>query len=77
MPEDLIQLVRDRPGHDRRYALNVNKISTLGFKLSASFDDDLSATVSWYKSNDAWWRKIKSGDFRKYYEKMYKDRVTT
>jgi len=77
LPENMIQLVKDRPGHDRRYALNRDKILALGFKPSGSFENNLSATVSWYKNNRAWWQKIKSGEFRQYYEKMYKDRVAT
>jgi dTDP-glucose 4,6-dehydratase len=72
---ELITFVTDRPGHDRRYALEITKISTeLGWKPIYSFEKALSATVDWYINNEAWWRKIKSGEYTKYYEKMYSHR---
>ncbi len=72
---DLITFVTDRPGHDRRYALDIAKISTeLGWKPAYSFDKALSATVDWYINNEEWWRKIKSGEYAKYYERMYSHR---
>jgi dTDP-glucose 4,6-dehydratase len=72
---ELITFVADRPGHDRRYALDITKISTeLGWKPAYSFDKALSATVDWYINNEAWWRKIKSGEYAKYYERMYSHR---
>ncbi|MEJ2047974.1 MAG: GDP-mannose 4,6-dehydratase, partial [Dehalococcoidia bacterium] len=65
----------DRPGHDRRYALDITKISTeLGWKPVYSFEKALAATVDWYINNEAWWRKIKSGEYAKYYERMYSHR---
>jgi dTDP-glucose 4,6-dehydratase len=74
-PRDLITFVTDRPGHDRRYALDITKISTeLGWKPVYSFEKALAATVDWYINNEAWWRKIKSGEYAKYYERMYSNR---
>ncbi|UCD21752.1 MAG: dTDP-glucose 4,6-dehydratase [Chloroflexota bacterium] len=72
---ELITFVADRPGHDRRYALDITKISTeLNWKPAYSFAKALSATIDWYINNEAWWRKIKSGEYAKYYERMYSNR---
>jgi dTDP-glucose 4,6-dehydratase len=72
---ELITFVTDRPGHDRRYALDTTKISReLGWKPVYSFDKALSITIDWYINNEAWWRKIKSGEYAKYYERMYSQR---
>ncbi len=74
-PQSLIQFVTDRPAHDRRYALDCARISTrLGWKPAYSFEQALSATVDWYLNNEPWWRSIKSGEYAKYYEKMYSGR---
>ncbi len=73
-PEDIIHLVKDRPGHDRRYALDCRKIASLGFKPRHALEKALSETIRWYKETPDWWRKIKSGEFQKYYEKMYTKR---
>jgi dTDP-glucose 4,6-dehydratase len=74
-PQSLIQFVTDRPAHDRRYALDCTKIAAkLGWKPAYSFERGLSATVDWYLNNESWWRSIKSGEYAKYYEKMYSDR---
>ena len=71
-PRSLIQFVSDRPAHDRRYALDCGKITKqLGWKPAYSFEKGLSATVDWYLKNESWWRAIKSGEYAKYYEKMY------
>ncbi|MDH4367512.1 MAG: dTDP-glucose 4,6-dehydratase [Dehalococcoidia bacterium] len=71
-PRSLIQFVSDRPAHDRRYALDCGKITAeLGWKPACSFEKGLSATVDWYLKNESWWRAIKSGEYAKYYEKMY------
>ena len=69
--ESLIQFVKDRPGHDRRYALNCNKIAALGFKPSYAFKEALRTTIQWYQENPSWWQKIKSGEYQKYYKQMY------
>jgi dTDP-glucose 4,6-dehydratase len=73
-PETLIQPVTDRLGHDRRYAINCDKLKALGWKPEFNFERALEATVRWYQANESWWRKIKSGEFRKYYEAHYKGR---
>ena len=71
-PQSLIQFVSDRPAHDRRYALDCVKIATeLGWKPAYSFEKALSATVDWYLKNESWWRSIKSGEYSRYYKKMY------
>jgi dTDP-glucose 4,6-dehydratase len=70
-PDTLITPVADRPGHDRRYALDSAKAHGLGWKPAYTFAKALAATVSWYKSHEAWWKPIKSGAFRAYYEKQY------
>jgi dTDP-glucose 4,6-dehydratase len=67
----LIQYVRDRPGHDRRYAVDAGKIARLGFKLQTSLTTGLAATVRWYLENEAWWRSIVSGEYRRWYERQY------
>jgi len=73
-PESLITKVADRPGHDRRYALDSSKIRALGWKPAHPFAAALEATVAWYKGHEAWWKPIKSGAFRAYYEKQYSSR---
>jgi len=71
-PQSLIQFVTDRPAHDRRYALDCAKIATeLGWKPAYSFEKALRATVDWYLKNESWWRSIKSGEYSRYYKKMY------
>jgi dTDP-glucose 4,6-dehydratase len=71
-PESLITFVADRPGHDRRYAIDSARIEReLGWKPAASFSDALAATVDWHLKNEAWWRRIKSGDYLKYYDTWY------
>ena len=73
-PETLITPVADRPGHDRRYALDSGKAHGLGWKPTHSFPKALEATVNWYKDHESWWKPIKSGAFRAYYEKQYQSR---
>ncbi len=72
-PESLVKMVQDRPGHDRRYSLNSEKIKALGWAPQARFRDDLERTVRWYREHQDWWRKIKEGrqDFQEYYRKQY------
>ena len=69
--EHLIQPVADRPGHDRRYALNASKMSALGWAPRYPFPSALETTVRWYREHEAWWRPLKSGEFRAYYERQY------
>jgi len=74
-PESLIQHITDRPGHDRRYSLNVDKVRSLGWSSRRSFAQALDETVRWYVDNEWWWRKIKSGEhYREYYHKHYSGR---
>ena len=72
----LITFVKDRLGHDRRYALDCQKIHDLGWKPKMEFDKALEITVNWYQDNREWWQKIKekSKDFKEFYSKYYKDR---
>lgn len=74
-PESLIRPVQDRPGHDRRYALDNTKVRALGWSHSVTFEQGLEQTIRWYQQNDWWWRKIKSGEYRQYYEMQYGDRL--
>ncbi len=74
-PHSLIRHVKDRPGHDRRYAIDNGKIRTrLGFEPRRDFKAGLEATVRWYVENRTWWQSIRTGEYLQYYEKMYKDR---
>jgi dTDP-glucose 4,6-dehydratase len=70
-PESLIKRVQDRQGHDRRYSLDTTKLERLGFKCSTDFDEALGRTVAWYQEHEAWWRAIKDGSFREYYQQQY------
>jgi dTDP-glucose 4,6-dehydratase len=74
-PESLIQLVKDRPGHDRRYSLHADKLAALGWRPQRDFARALDETIDWYVQNDSWWRKIKSGEFQKYYAEQYGKRL--
>ena len=67
-----IEFVKDRPGHDRRYAVDWSKIKNeLGWEPQYDFDTWLEKTVEWYKENQSWWRHVKGGEYQKYYEKQY------
>ena len=66
--------VLDRPGHDRRYALDARKAHALGWRPRVDFDDGLADTVQWYRENESWWREIKSGAFAEYYRTQYAHR---
>jgi dTDP-glucose 4,6-dehydratase len=70
-PETLIQPVKDRLGHDRRYSVDSTKVRQLGWTPRHPFADALRTTVTWYREHEAWWRPLKSGEFRAYYEKQY------
>jgi dTDP-glucose 4,6-dehydratase len=72
----LVRHVDDRPGHDRRYALDDSKLRGLGWRPQHSFVDGLSQTVEWYRANRAWWEPLKSGAYRAYYEQQYAERLT-
>lgn len=74
-PESLIKYVKDRPGHDRRYAIDNTKITTeLGWEPSYTFEQGMEETIQWYLDNRDWWEKIRSGEYMKYYRRMYKNR---
>ncbi|MBQ4563527.1 MAG: dTDP-glucose 4,6-dehydratase [Lachnospiraceae bacterium] len=75
-PESLIRFVTDRPGHDRRYAIDPTKIETeLGWKPKHNFDTGIQETIKWYLENQEWWKNILSGEYSNYFEKMYGDRL--
>jgi len=75
-PYSLIKFVKDRPGHDRRYAIDSTKIQTkLGWSPQINFDKGIEETIQWYKNNKSWWEKIMSGEYKNYYKKMYGDRL--
>ena len=74
-PEDLVEFVEDRPGHDRRYALDTNKIhGELGWEPAMGLEEGLVRTVEWYRTHPGWVEKTKSGEYRAYYEKFYEKR---
>lgn len=74
-PGSLIKYVKDRPGHDRRYAIDSEKITRgLGFRPSIDFTEGMRQTVQWYVENKGWWERIKTGAYLDYYEKMYGNR---
>jgi dTDP-glucose 4,6-dehydratase len=75
-PRDLIRHVTDRPGHDRRYSVHSGKIKGLGWQPAHGFEEAITKTVRWYRDNEWWWRKIKSGEYAEYYQQNYGHRET-
>jgi dTDP-glucose 4,6-dehydratase len=73
--ESRIVFIEDRKGHDRAYAMECSKLEKLGWKPEHEFQAALAKTIDWYRDNDTWWQNVKSGDFRKYYEAQYKDKI--
>src|SRR5215210_996144 len=73
--ESLVRHVADRPGHDRRYALDSSKLEALGWTREREFEQGLAETFAWYRDNRDWWEPIKSGEFRAYYETQYAARL--
>ena len=71
----LLRSVEDRPGHDRRYALDSSKLRALGWRPEHRFEDGLTETVAWYRDNRAWWEPLKSGEYRAFYERQYAERL--
>jgi len=69
----LIRYVTDRPGHDRRYAVDCAKLRALGWAPRTAFAEGLAATVAWYRENRGWWERLKSGEWRAYYERQYRE----
>jgi dTDP-glucose 4,6-dehydratase len=72
--EDLIEFVKDRPGHDRRYSIDAGKLMALGWTPEMPWEEGVAQTVRWYQENEWWWRKIKTGEFLEYYKRQYKER---
>jgi dTDP-glucose 4,6-dehydratase len=72
---DLVQPVTDRPGHDRRYALDSSKLMGLGWRPRRAFAEGMAETVAWYRDHRDWWEPIKSGDYREYYARQYAERL--
>jgi dTDP-glucose 4,6-dehydratase len=77
-PETLIRYVTDRPGHDRRYSIGCEKLRALGWTRqysSGNFEQGIIETVAWYRQNDWWWRKIKTGEYLEFYKQQYATRL--
>jgi dTDP-glucose 4,6-dehydratase len=74
-PWSLVRQVEDRPGHDRRYAMDGSKLKALGWRNRVPFEQGLAETVAWFTANEAWWRAIRSGDWDAYYERQYGSRL--
>jgi dTDP-glucose 4,6-dehydratase len=75
-PSSLLRYVEDRPGHDRRYAMDAARIqSELGWKPEISLSEGLKATVDWYRDHRDWWERIKTGEYRHYYDRWYGKRL--
>jgi len=72
--EEFIEYVADRPGHDTRYAVDWSKIKKLGWAPKYSLEESIDLTIKWYTDNQTWWKKIKSGEYKSYYEKNYSQR---
>ena len=74
-PESLIKYVKDRPGHDRRYAIDDSKIKNeLGWSQEYDFETGMNETVKWYVDNKDWWERIKTGEYLKFYSRWYEGR---
>ncbi len=75
-PDDLIHFVKDRPGHDRRYAMDASKLKRdLGWTPSIGFEKGLADTVQWYLHHDAWWKRVLTGEYRSYMAVQYGARL--
>jgi dTDP-glucose 4,6-dehydratase len=75
-PRSLIELVADRPGHDYRYALDISRITALGWEPQVNFAEGLERTVRWYEDHPEWWRPLKSGEYWEYYRRNYRPLVS-
>jgi dTDP-glucose 4,6-dehydratase len=75
-PKSLIQYVKDRPGHDYRYALDTSRVKKLGWQPEVGLRDGLRKTVNWYRRNEGWWRPLKSANYWRYYRRNYKPIVS-
>src|SRR5574340_33130 len=74
-PRSLIRFVQDRPGHDRRYSIDCSRLRALGWTPRVPFEEGLKQTVEWYRTHESWWRTIKSGEFKDYYQQQYAKRL--
>jgi dTDP-glucose 4,6-dehydratase len=74
-PESLIRFVKDRPGHDRRYAMDFSKLKReLDWQPRVTFEQGIQQTIAWYREHHDWWRRIRTGEYLEYYERMYRNR---
>jgi dTDP-glucose 4,6-dehydratase len=76
-PWSLVRTVADRPGHDRRYAMDGGRLAALGWANRVGFDEGLATTVAWYRDHEWWWRAARGGDWDAYYERQYAERLAT
>jgi dTDP-glucose 4,6-dehydratase len=76
-PKSLIEFVADRPGHDYRYAVDIARVTELGWEPRVSFGEGLERTVRWYQEHQEWWRPLKSGDYWEYYKRNYRPLTKT
>jgi dTDP-glucose 4,6-dehydratase len=74
-PPTLVRFVADRPGHDRRYALDASRLRATGWRPRRGFADGLASTIAWYRTHREWWEAVKSGVYRDYYHTMYAERL--
>jgi dTDP-glucose 4,6-dehydratase len=74
-PWSLVRTVQDRPGHDRRYAMDGSKLAALGWRNRTTFENGLATTVDWFRDNESWWRPIKAGEWNDYYKRQYEARL--
>lgn len=72
--DNMIEYVKDRPGHDRRYSVDANRLRALGWVPRYTFEQGLDATVQWYRDHQGWWKSLKSGEYLEYYTKQYETR---
>ena len=75
-PHSLIEFVADRPGHDYRYALDISRVTELGWEPQVTFAEGLERTVRWYEKHQDWWRRLKSGEYWEYYKRNYRPLVS-
>ncbi len=75
VPRSRIVFIEDRKGHDRAYVMDSSKTESLGWRPAHNFDAALKRTVEWYRDHESWWRRVKSGAFREYYDKYYSDKL--
>ena len=74
--QNLLRYVKDRPGHDRRYGVNASKLrQEIGWQPTIDLDTGLRTTIDWYCHERSWWERIKSGEYRKFYDELYSERL--